>query len=228
MSGEPLNWHKNERLRKDFGGSILHLFADLPVGDPTNRNRDPKILHLLRQLEDVISTRSDELINSLTDAVKDFPTLPEIERANKVTNEIFFEGIGGNLMEKIKTIEDSLTPLQKTAVLKQSLTHLRGVARRVQEEVIALNWSELEADVADSYFVVSQIISTSISLIDSLLDSLVINPNLDVRSGLISIVYLVLRLDAFLLGKISRESLDYTLSTVQVYLYSAASYLVSS
>ncbi len=226
LDREKVEWMGDPSLRDSFRNSILHLFENLPSHDPQNRTQDRRLKKLVLQFEQVISQKGEELMDALTDSVKDFPTVQEIDRAEKLLDEIFNKGVGKDLIERLHTAMAKVSPSQKAMVIKERLDMLRSTCSSLLEKIAGMDWSGVEKEESEEFYDISQVMSQSISLIDSMKYSLTLDPNADISLGIASLLYLTLRANAFLLGKIERDSLGYTIAAVQVYLYSNAPFLV--
>lgn len=228
MEREELKLGNDSKLKDSFRDSILHLFENLPSHDPNDRARDIRLEKLAIQFEEVIIQRGEDLINALTDSVKDFPTVQEIENANKLLNEIFSKGVGKELIERLEAAIASVPPNEKAIVTKSRLDVLRSSCEDILEKIVETDWDSAGTEASESFYEVAQVLSHSISLIDSMKYTLTVNPGADISQGISSLLYLTLRAHAFLLKKINKESLRYTIAAVQVYLYSNAPFLVSA
>lgn len=216
------------KLNDSFRDSILRLFENLPSHNSKNRAQNRRLERLTIKFEGVISERGKELMDALTDSVKDFPTVQEIERANKLLSEVFNKGVGKELIEKLNAAIASVPVSEKATVIKSRLGVLRSNCNDLLEKIVETDWDSSGNELSEEFYEVAQVMSHSITLIDSMKYALTINPNTDVSQGISSLLYLTLRTLAFLLGKVSKDSLRYTVSAVQVYLFSTAPFLISA
>lgn len=117
---------------------------------------------------------------------------------------------------------------ERNIVYREELKDLKKTMEKVIKELVAINWAEVSEEDSERLYSFSEVISTSNAIIDSLLSELSINSNKDVKQGMSVLLYLVLRANAYLLGKITHDSLSWTISVVQAYAYANVTYLIAN
>ena len=214
-------------LAKELKMSTVNMFNRVP-DESRNRNRAKIFERYSKKIKERVLSRSDELIDALTDLVKDFPTEAEIKKAGDLLKEVLEAKDEKELSETIASLENSLSQSEKNAVLKEELIQLNNTITKLLKEAMKFNWSDIEESEAEKIYSLSQILSMINTIIDSLLMELRINPESDINNGVSALFYLTLRANAYLINKIQRESLDNTISAVQAFIYSHATYLVAN
>jgi hypothetical protein len=217
----------NSTLAKELKMSTVNMFNKVPE-ESHDRNRAKLFQRYSSRIKERVFARSEELIDALTDLVKDFPTETEIKKAGDLLKEVLEAKDEKDLSEIIASIEESLSQSEKNTVLKEELTSLNNIIKKLMKEAMEFNWSDVEESEAEKLYSLSQILSMINSIIDSLLMELRINPDSDINNGVSALFYLTLRTNAYLMNKIQKESLDNTISAVQAFIYSHATYLVAN
>ena len=209
----------DEDIMKKFRSSSVNLYNKVPhpqKGD--DRERAARYRLYWKLFGENISKRSDELINALTDMVKDFPSVEEIKAADKLLNDILCSD-NKKLLQNISAMEKMLSVSEKNSVIMAQLKEMKKSANDVLSQLIEVDWAKKAADEAENMYTLSQILSMTISIIDSLNEEFSRNQNVDLGSRVGVVLYLALRTNAYFLRKITKESLLYTISAVQVYAY---------
>ncbi len=210
---------------EQFRSSSVNLFNQIPrprKGD--ERERYVRYMHYWKLFSKSVSGRTNELMNALTDMVKDSPTIEEIEKANNLLKDFLFKD-NKNLLRSISVIEKTLSVSEKNGVIIEQLRDLKKSTNEFIARLISVNWAKAGSDHVEDLYALSQVFATISMMIDSLNDEFSRNNNINIKPGMAAILYLVLRVNAYLLNKISKESLLYTLSAVRVYVYRNSTYL---
>ena len=218
---------RDSKLAKDLRFSSVNLFNSVPENS-SNRERAKRFERYRRKIRDQVLSRADDIMETLTDMVKDFPSEKEIKKAGNLLKEVLKTEDGEDLVEKITNIENSLSQQEKNTVFRDELRQLKDTVEKIINELVQINWSEVSEEDSERLYAFSQVISTSNAIIDSLTTQLSINSSTDIKQGMGALLYLVLRANAYLLGKISHESLSTTISAIQAYAYSNATYLLAN
>ena len=221
---------------KELKKRSMNMFNGIPEGSG-ERNRTKLYKKYKKIMEEQILPRQDEFIDALTDLVKDYPSENEIKKAKdlflevlktKVNESVEDKEEGVSLAERITRLEASIPLEEKNNLYRGELKELKKTMEKVITEMVKLNWAELSEEDSERLYAFSEVISMSSSIIDSLLSELSLNSRADLGKGISVLFYLVLRTDAYLLGKISRDSLTWTISSVQTYAYANATYLIAN
>lgn len=228
----------NSNLAKELRQTSVNMFNKIP-GSSGNRNRAKIYEHYQKAIKEQILSRADEFMDALTDLVKDYPSEKEIKRAGDLLQEVLKtkfeedeekedEREKVSLGEKIARLEATIPQSEKNMVYREELRRLKETVEKVINELVQLNWAEVSEEDSERLYAFSEVISTSNSIIDSILSELSINTNADVKQGMTVLLYLVLRANAYLLGKITHDSLSWTISAVQAYAYANVTYLIAN
>ena len=78
-------------------------------------------------------------------------------------------------MERIASLEGTLTQQEKNAVFRDKLNKLKKTLESVMKELVKINWAEVTEADSEKLYALSETISTSNSIIDSLITQLSIN-----------------------------------------------------
>lgn len=227
MFGQIKGLDLGSKLSKDLRLHSVNLFNRVPENS-TDRNRAKLFERYQKNIKEKILERADDLMDALTDMVKDFPSETDIIKADDLLKEALRTKSGEDLAEKITSLEEKLTKQEKKTVYRNELRQLNDTLENVIKELVQVNWAEVSEEDSERLYALSQAISSSKAIIDSLLEQLSNDSNVDLKQGMSILLYLVLRTNAYLLGKISHDSLYSTVSAIQVYAYSNATYLVTS
>lgn len=133
-----------------------------------------------------------------------------------------------SLADRMANLEATIPLKERNIVYREELKELKRTMEKVIKELVEVNWSEVSDEDTERLYAFSEVISTSNSIIDSLLSELSINTDTDVKQGMSVLLYLVLRANAYLLGKISHDSLTWTISVIQAYAYANVTYLIAN
>ena len=221
-------------LVKELKKSSMNMYNRIPDSSG-KRNRALIYKRYQKIMKEQILYREDEFMDVLTDFVKDYPSEKEIKKAEDLFMEVLKiminesgEKEGISLAENIAKLEASITLDERNIVYREELKGLKKTIEKVISEMVKINWAELSEEESERLYAFSEVISTSNSIIDSLLSELSLNNRVDVSKGISVLLYLVLRANAYLLGKISHDSLSWTISAVQAYAYANATYLIAN
>jgi hypothetical protein len=213
------------KVAKELRLSSVNLFNRIP-GNSSDRNRAKIYERYRKKIRDGVLSRADDLMDALTDLVKDFPSEKEIKKAGDLLKEVLKGKEGEDLAGQLTMIESSLTQQEKNAVFRDELKQLKNTLDDVISELVKLNWSEVSEEESEKLYAFSEAITTCSALVDSLLRQLSIDGSADIKQGIVVLLYLSIRANAYLLGKISHESLSMTISAIEAYAYSNADYLL--
>ena len=214
----------NSKLAEELRYSSINLFNTIPERS-SDRNRAKLYDRYRIKVSEQILSRADEIMDALTELVKDFPDEKEIKKSGDLLKEVLKTTEDEDLMERIASLEGTPTQQEKNAVFRDELNKLKKSLESVMKELVKINWAEVTEADSEKLYALSETISTSNSIIDSLITQLSINSGADIKQGMSILLYLVLRANAYLLGKISSESLTSTISAIQSYAYTNATYL---
>lgn len=216
----------DSKLFKELRLYSVNFFNRVPENS-TDRNRAKLFERYQKIIKEQVLERADDLIDALTDMVKDFPGETDIIKADDLLKDVLRTKSGEDLADKITSLEEKLTKQEKKAVYRNELRQLNDTLENVIKELVQVNWAEVSEEDSERLYALSQAISSSKAIIDSLMEQLSIDSNVDLKQGMSILLYLVLRTNAYLLDKISLDSLYSTVSAIQVYAYSKATYLVA-
>lgn len=221
-------------LVKELKKSSMNMYNRIPENSG-ERTRALLYKRYQKIMKEQILSRADEFLDVLTDFVKDYPSEKEIKRAEDLFLEVLKikinesgEKEGVSLAERIANLEASIPLEERNMVYREELRGLKKTMEKVINEMVKINWAELSEEDSERLYAFSEVISTSNSIIDSLLSELSLNNKKDVKQGISVLLYLVLRANAYLLGKISHDSLSWTISAIQAYAYANVTYLITN
>lgn len=221
-------------LVKELKKSSMNMYNRIPDSSG-ERNRALLYKRYQKIMKEQILSRADEFLDVLTDFVKDYPSEKEIKRAEDLFLEVLKikinergEKEGVSLAKRIANLEASIPLEERNMVYREELRGLKKTMEKVISEMVKINWAELSEEDSERLYAFSEVISTSNSIIDSLLSELSLNNKKDVKQGISVLLYLVLRANAYLLGKISHDSLSWTISAIQAYSYANVTYLITN
>ena len=221
-------------LVKELKKSSMNMYNRIPENSG-ERTRALLYERYQKIMKEQILSRADEFLDVLTDFVKDYPSEKEIKRAEDLFLEVLKikinesgEKEGVSLAERIANLEASIPLEERNMVYREELRGLKKTMEKVINEMVKINWAELSEEDSERLYAFSEVISTSNSIIDSLLSELSLNNKKDVKQGISVLLYLVLRANAYLLGKISHDSLSWTISAIQAYAYANVTYLITN
>lgn len=224
-------------LVKELKKNSVNMFNRIPESS-VDRSRAKLYGRYQKIMKEQILSRSDDFIDALTDLVKDYPSEKEIKRVEDLFQEVLKikinesgaeeEKEGVSLAERIAHLEATIPLNERNIVYREELKDLKKTMEKVIKELVAINWAEVSEEDSERLYSFSEVISTSNAIIDSLLSELSINSNKDVKQGMSVLLYLVLRANAYLLSKITHDSLSWTISVVQAYAYANVTYLIAN
>ncbi len=223
---------------KELKKNSMNMFNRIPESSG-NRNRAKLYGRYQKIMKEQILSRADEFIDALTDFVKDYPSEKEIKRVEDLFQEVLKVKINTSeeadegkervsLADRMANLEATIPLKERNIVYREELKELKRTMEKVIKELVEVNWSEVSDEDTERLYAFSEVISTSNSIIDSLLSELSINTDTDVKQGMSVLLYLVLRANAYLLGKISHDSLTWTISVIQAYAYANVTYLIAN
>ena len=225
-------------LVKELKKNSLNMFNRIPESSG-NRARAKLYARYQKTIKEQILSRADEFMDALTDLVKDYPSEKEIKRVGDILQEVLKIKInengerdegneGSSLADRLARLEATIPLNERNIVYKEELKDLKNTMEKVIKELVNINWAEVSEEDSERLYTFSEVISTSNSIIDSLLSELSINISADIKQGMSVLLYLVLRANAYLLGKIAHDSLSWTISVVQAYAYANVTYLIAN
>ncbi len=212
---------------KELSNSLLFGFKRVPQSSE-NRNRKRTYEQAYRDYVGYLDRNRDRILDILTDAVKDSLSVEEAKDIGLKLQDAF-EGYfdkdvktGKILFERLKSIENSLSAGEKIAITKKILLKWKEYTEDIRKDVISGDWSKYSFEEANDHTLVSQILSLSSQIVGSIVDDISWSSESKLterNNTLIWInVLLLLRLVAYLKGKIGRESIEFTASWAQIVL----------
>jgi hypothetical protein len=197
------------------------LFKTMSVMPTTFRDRSEKARYevIIQDYEDFLKAHSEEIIDALTDAVKDFITPSEVSGVNDKLKTIFESELGKRLFQKLKSVEHSLKPADKNSVIKKRLSDLKGEISASRYTLLAKRWKDPKE--AETFTLFSQVLYLSEGIIERILSDIDWGNNEggEEANMLIGVsLYLILKFIAMLKEKVTMDSLTYAVSAVQVFL----------
>lgn len=201
---------------------MLQAFRLIPETS-SDRNEAKRYKKVLSKYEDFVALHSDELIEALTDSVRDFLSPNDMRDIKKRFDSIFLNEMGEDLRDTVKAVENSLSPNEKNAVIKSKIRDLKKEVVNVREKILTQNWGT-SIEEAERYTILSQVLNLSDSLINWTLEDIDWANHDAIKEAnlLIGMVFfLMVKFIAMIKGKVTMESLTYAVSAVQVALNEA-------
>ena len=188
--------------------------------DSSDRNKAIKYEKALQKFEKFVSDRSDKIIDALTDSVRDFLTPKDMIDMRRKFETIFSSEMGEDLREFIKTMENSLPINERNSIIKSKIIDINKEVNNIRKEILSKNWG-ISIEETEKFTVLSQMLSLSCSLIQIVIDDINWGSKdslKDVNFIVGMVFYLIIKFIAMIKGKVTLESLNYAVSTVQVAL----------
>ena len=198
---------------------MLQAFHFIPETS-SDRNEAKRYKRVLSKYEDFIASHSDELIEVFTDSVRDFLSPSDMKEIKKKLDTIFLNEMGEDLRNIVKPVENSLSPSQKNALIKSKISDLRKEILKIREEILSVNWGSSIEEV-EKYTIITQVLYLSETLINWTLEDIdrAKSEAMKESNMLLGMTFfLLLKLLAMIAGKVTMESLTYSISAVQVAL----------
>ena len=217
-----VNISNNTVLLKKIMLQSFHLIPETS----SDRNEEKRYKRVLSKYEDFIASHSDELIEVFTDSVRDFLSPSDMKEIKKKLDTIFLNEMGEDLRNIVKPVENSLSSSQKNALIKSKISDLRKEILKIREEILSVNWGSSIEEV-ENYTILTQVLYLSETLINWALDDIEWASSDDFMEGNMLLgmaFFLILRLLDMIAGKVTTESLTYSISAVQVALNITESY----
>ena len=211
-----VNISNNTVLLKKIMLQSFHLIPETS----SDRNEEKRYKRVLSKYEDFLASHSDELIEAFTDSVRDFLSPNDMKEIKKKLDAIFLNEMGEDLRNTVKPVENSLSPSQKNALIKSKISDLRKEILRIREEILSVNWGSSIEEV-EKYTILTQVLYLSETLINWALDEIEWASTDALMEGNMLLgmaFFLILRLLDMIAGKVTTESLTYSISVVQVAL----------
>ena len=211
-----VNISNNTVLLKKIMLQSFHLIPETS----SDRNEAKRYKRVLSKYEDFIASHSDELIEVFTDSVRDFLSPSDMKEIKKKLNTIFLNEMGEDLRNIVKPVENSLSPSKKNALIKSKISDLRKEILKIREEILSVNWGSSIEEV-EKYTILTQVLYLSETLINWALDDIEWASTDALMEGNMLLgmaFFLILRLLDMTAGKVTTESLTYSISVVQVAL----------
>ncbi len=184
-----------------------------------DRNERARYERILKEYENYLKSRSDEIMDALTDSVKDFITPDEAKQINEKIRNVFENEVSKDLLKKLKSVENSLSPGDKISVLKKRLSDLKEEIESIRNKLLSSRWTDIED--AENNTVLSQVLYLSKTIIEKILNDIEweSKEGLKEANELLGIpLYLILKFIAMIKKKVTMESLTYAISAAQVIL----------
>ena len=196
---------------------LINFFWRIP-NESSDRNKKKRYELTLKKFQKFLSKNQEEIIDILTDSVRDFVTPSDADTLKNRLDQAFQNELGEDLRDKLKSIENSLTPIELNSVIRSRIDEMRNTIDKVRTEILSTNWNDSGIE-SESLVVLSQILDLSHTLTESALNdinwsSTQATEEANLFAGLA--IFLLLRFIAMINGKVTLESLVYTLSLVQI------------
>ena len=196
---------------------LLNFFWPIPT-ESSDRNKKKRYEMMLRKLQVFLREKQEEIIEILTDSVRDFITPSDADKLKNRLDNAFQNELGEDLRDNLKSIENSLEPIEKNSIIKSRIAELKDTIYKVRTDIISTKWNTSE-DETESLVILSQTLDLSNTLVESALNDINWNSTQAAEEASLFIgltLFLLLRFIAMVKQKVTLESLIYTLSLVQV------------
>ena len=196
---------------------LLNFFWRIP-NKSSDRNKKKRYDVAFSKLQIFLNEKQEEIIDILTDSVRDFITPSDAYKLKTRLESAFQNELGEDLRDNLKSIENSLEPMEKNSIIKSKIAELRDTIGKARADILSTKWNTSE-DESDIFVILSQTLDLSNTLTESALSDINWNSTQAVEEANLFIgltLFLVLRFIAMVKKKVSLESLIYTLSLVQV------------
>lgn len=213
-------------INSNFGFNISTLqnktflaFHSIPKSSH-DRNKAKKYEKLLNKFQEFVSEKSDDIIDVLTDSVKDFLTPNDMVSIKKRFEDIFSNEMREDLRDLIKATENSLSMQVKNSIIKSKIMDIKDEVGKVRDQILSNNWG-VSIEEAEKYTILAQVLSLSNLLIQWVIDDMDWESKgaIDDANLIMGMIfYLIIKFIAMIKGKVTLESLTYAVSAVQVAL----------
>ena len=196
---------------------LLNFFWRIPT-ESSDRNKKKRYEMMLRKLQVFLREKQEEIIEILTDSVRDFITPSDADKLKNRLDNAFQNELGEDLRDNLKSIENSLEPIEKNSIIKSRIAELKDTIYKVRTDIISTKWNTSE-DETERLVILSQTLDLSNTLVESALNDINWNSTQAAEEASLFIgltLFLLLRFIAMVKQKVTLESLIYTLSLVQV------------
>lgn len=186
----------------------------------TDRNKKKRYEKILKSFDEFLRHKSEEVLDALTDSVKDFLTPTDTEAIKDRLDKVFQNELGEDLRDRITAVENSLTVSEKNSVIKSKVRELEKRLSELRGTILSDEWGESEEDT-EKYVTLSQVLDLSINLVKYSLDDIdwLSKEAVEDANELIGLAFfLILKFIAMTKEKVTMESLVYALSLVQIAL----------
>ena len=195
---------------------LLRIFNIVPEKSK-NRNKNKSVQKLFTEYNNYLNKHEEEIIDLMTDGVKDLLTPDDLKNIKTKFNNIFENNIDPNLKNKIKNIDSILTIEERNNILVNNLKNLENEISNLKNQIVSADWSE-SIEIANQYTILSEILNLSLRLIDLTLNYLnKSNNNTNIFLGMA--IFLIIKFIAMTQKKVTEDSLVYSLTAIQIELY---------
>ena len=196
---------------------LLNFFWRIPT-ESSDRNKKKRYEMMLTKLQIFLRGKQEEIIEILTDSVCDFITPSDADKLKNRLDNAFQNELGEDLRDNLKSIENSLDPIEKNSIIKSRIADLKNTIYKVRNDILSTKWNTSE-DETERLVILSQTLDLSNTLVESALNDINWNSTQAADEANLFIgltLFLLLRFIAMVKQKVTLESLIYTLSLVQV------------
>lgn len=196
---------------------LLNFFLRIP-NESSDRNKKKRYELAQRKLQKFLQGKQEEIIEILTDSVRDFITPSDADNLKTRLDNAFQNELKEDLRDNLKAIENSLNPYERNSIIKSRIIEIRDTIGNVRKDILSTKWNSSEEE-AERFVILSQTLDLSNTLIESALSDINWNSSQAVEEANLFIglaLFLLLRFIAMIKKKVTLESLIYTLSLVQV------------
>lgn len=199
--------------------AMISSFFHVPETS-NDRNKKKRYERMLKSLDVLLMDKSEEMMDALTDAVRDFLTPSDAAEIKNRLDRVFENELGEDLREKLAAVENSLTLSDKNSVIRLKLRELEKRTTDLREEILSGKWEDSQEE-AEKYVTLSQVLDLSTNLVRYALDDINWQSTQAVKDANVLIglaFYLMLKFVAMTKQKVTMESLIYALTMVQLAL----------
>ncbi len=206
----------NDIYVPDLENKFFKVLSFIPATS-RDRNKKAKYERILKEFEDYLRNHSDEIMDALTDRVKDFITPDEAKQINEKIRNVFENELSKTILDRLKSVENSLSPEDKISILKKRLSDLKEEIESIRNKLLSSRWTDIEE--AANNTVLSEVLYLSKAIIEKILSDIEweSKESLKEANEILGIpLYLILKFIAMTKKKVTMESLTYTMSAAQV------------
>ncbi len=197
--------------------SLINLFNHIPETS-SDRSNKRKYERALKSFQDFLSDKQEEVIDIFTDSVRDFITTSDASKIKNRLDKAFQNELGVDLWDRLRSIEYSLTTNERNSVIRSRIDNINSEVRRLRKIIISAKWSR-SLEEAEKFVILSQVLDLSDTLTRKALEDIDWSSTNAIKEANLFVyltLFLLLRFIAMVKGKVTMESLTYTLSLVQV------------